>query len=149
MERAHGTKKIGSQAGLMWDYQHQVFKKLTQAFRKQSKLGRCWCKMDTNLIFVIHQFWHAPSKHSTTQQTNSIAIIFQLWKIGDWMKGTMELSKDSTNWKQCRSMEKSKCRFGDEATIFHHHHLRSMMKGILNLTDDTKILNLKSCHWPR
>jgi hypothetical protein len=38
------------------------------------------------------------------------------------MKDIMELSKALISYKLFKSMEKSKSRFGDAVTIFHHHH---------------------------
>lgn len=62
------------------------------------------------------------------------------------MKGTMELFKVSTNWRQSKSMESNKCKSGEEASIFPHLLLISMMKDILRMIEDMQDLNLKSFH---
>jgi hypothetical protein len=49
---------------------------------------------------------------------NLIAIIFLLLRIGDLMKDTMELYKDSTSSKLLKSTGKSRSKYGEEASIF-------------------------------
>jgi hypothetical protein len=73
---------------------------------------------------------------------NLIAIIFLLLRIGDLMKDTMELYKDLTSLKLCKSMEKSKFKYGEEALIFLLQNLRIMMLDILKTIRDTKTYHL-------
>lgn len=80
------------------------------------------------------------SKLSTTLPKNLIAIIFLLLKIGDSTKDTMELYKDLTSLKLCKSMEKSKFKYGEEALIFLLQNLRIMMLDILKMIRDIENL---------
>lgn len=78
------------------------------------------------------------------QQTNLIATI-SLWsKTGDLTKDTMGHCKDSTSWRQWKSMERNKCRFGDVAMIFPHHHSISTTKDTPRMIGDIRILNQRS-----
>jgi hypothetical protein len=56
------------------------------------------------------------------RQMKSIATTSQLSKIGDSTNAIMVHCKASTSYRPLKSMEKNKCRSGEEAMIFLLHN---------------------------
>lgn len=94
-------------------------------------------KTATNSISAILQYLLVPFKPSTTPQTKLTATTSLLSRTGASMNDTMEPYRDSTKWKPSRNTVKSKCRFGEEATIFLLLSSNSLTKGTHSSTKDT------------
>ena len=87
MDKAPGTSRTGSQDGPMFDYPSMEFK-------KPPKLEKFLNKTDSTSTWSILPFSVEQFRLSTMLLTNLTVTIFQLSRIGDSTKDTMELFKD-------------------------------------------------------
>jgi hypothetical protein len=101
-------------------------------------------------MLLTPQFSKERSRLTTQALINLISRGYTITSIGDLMNVTTEPFKVLTKQRQPKSMERPKCFNGEEVTIFHHHLLPLMMRGIQgalpNISIDPLVLSHAQSH---